>query len=174
MEVKFRKFFVGPQNLKGASEFGRMENEGNYNIDSDDSDERAALAPMADVSVPKVLTMEDFEELKRKTLDLVDPEWKRSRNEELLGKMLALDAPIITQQMVEFLAQQEVCALLLSYVTQRNNGLPRPALKDEPTEELKMAHKVMMLLTSDDPTDGLKMYLSKRATMIMTLHHGYL
>ena len=42
-----------------------MENEGNYNIDSDDSDERAALAPMADVSVPKVLTMEDFEELKK-------------------------------------------------------------------------------------------------------------
>ena len=42
-------------------------------------------------------------------------------------------------------------------------------LSDEPTEELKMAHKVMMLLTSDDPTDGLKMYLSKRATMIMTL-----
>ena len=98
-----------------------MENEGNYNIDSDDMT-NAALAPMADVSVPKVLTMEDFEELKRKTLDLVDPERKRSRNEELLGKMLALDAPIITQQMAEF-CTAKVCALLLSYVTQRNNGL---------------------------------------------------
>ena len=146
-----------------------MENEDNYNIDSDDSDEPVGgMSPQMNPTVAKVLTMEDFEELKRKTLELVDPEWKKSRNEELLGKMLALDAPTITSQMVEFLAQQEVCALLLSYVTQRNNNLPRPALKDEPTEELKMAHKVMMLLTSDDPSDGLKMLLSKRATLIMT------
>ena len=144
-------------------------NEDDYNIDSDDSEGPVETPSMTNLSVPKVLTMEDFEELKRKTLELVDPEWKKSRNEELLGKMLALDSPTITSQMVEFLAQQEVCALLLSHVTQRSNGLPRPALKDEPTEELKKAHKAMMLLTSDDPSDGLKTLLSKRATLIMTL-----
>ena len=71
--------------------------------------------------------------------------------------------------MVEFLAQEEVCELLLYYVTQCEGTLKRPTLQDEATPELKMAHKVTMLLTADDPSDGLKILLSRRATIIMKL-----
>lgn len=71
--------------------------------------------------------------------------------------------------MVEFLAQPEVCELLINYITQCDRELARPTLKDEPTEELKAAHKVTMLLTADDPSEGLKWLLSRRSAFIMSL-----
>ena len=74
-------------------------------LGSDDSDDEEnvenalrAANGAGGIDIPKVLTMEDFEELKKKTLSLVDPEWKRSRNVELLAKMLALESPSITPQ----------------------------------------------------------------------------
>ena len=57
------------------------------------------------MDIPKVLNMEDFEELKKKTLSLVDPEWKQSRNQELVAKMLALDSPSITPQVRHLISQ---------------------------------------------------------------------
>ena len=60
------------------------------------------------MDIPKVLNMEDFEELKKKTLSLVDPEWKQSRNQELVAKMLALDSPSITPQVRHLISQIEI------------------------------------------------------------------
>ena len=74
---------------------------------SDDSDEEdiddtlgisKTVGGTTTMEIPPVLSMADFEELKKKTLSLVDPEWKRSRNKELLSKMLALESPSITNQ----------------------------------------------------------------------------
>ena len=74
---------------------------------SDDSDEEdisvtlgisSTVGGAPTMEIPKVLSMSDFEELKKKTLSLVDPEWKETRNKELLSKMLSLESPTITSQ----------------------------------------------------------------------------
>ena len=88
------------------------------NDDSDEEDVSVTLGIAKSGSpggttmdIPKVLSMEDFNELKKKTLDLVDPEWKQSRNKELLAKMLALDSPSITPQVSSYVSYSNSCHL---------------------------------------------------------------
>ena len=71
--------------------------------------------------------------------------------------------------MVEFLMQDDVSAALLSFITQVNSNLTRPQPKDDNTEELKLAYKATMLLTSDEPSEGLIDFLGKRAKMLIKL-----
>ena len=72
-----------------------------YQIESEDSDdEQDEVDPEIEVALPisKIVTIEDLEELKSKTVDLLDPSWKTSRNEHLIRKMLQLEEPTITGQ----------------------------------------------------------------------------
>jgi hypothetical protein len=45
-------------------------------------------------------------------------------------------------QMVDFLVQEDVFTELIGYITQINNGLPRPSPSSEHTPEIKNAYKV--------------------------------
>jgi len=82
-----------------------------YQIDSEDSDEDDE-DPDIEVALPisKIVTIEDLEELKSKTVDLLDPSWKVSRNEHLIRKMLELEDPTITSQVS---ATAWVCSIYL-------------------------------------------------------------
>jgi hypothetical protein len=43
--------------------------------------------------------------------------FKQHKNRQLLEKMLALEQPVITPKMIDFLMQSGVCELLVSFVT---------------------------------------------------------
>ena len=54
-----------------------------------------------------------------------DTAWKRLRNRTLLGKMLELETPTITDKMIEFLMYDGVCECFVSFITQvRSCSLP--------------------------------------------------
>jgi len=118
---------------------------------------------------PKIVTIEDLEALKAETIDIVDPMWKISRNKRLIGKMLELDEPTISSPMVDFLVQEDACEALIGYITQLGEVGRRPSPVDPHSEDLKMAYKTMMLMTSDEPSEGLIDFLSKRAALVTRL-----
>ena len=142
-----------------------------YLIDSDDSDDGNArdADPRTPQNVPKIVTIEDLEALKSDTLNILDRSWKTSRNKRLIAKMLELDEPTITAQMVDFLVQADACEVLIGYITQNGEVGKRPSPVDPHSDELKLAYKTMMLITSDEPSDGLIDFLSKRASMVTRL-----
>ena len=71
--------------------------------------------------------------------------------------------------MVEFLSQEDACESLINYITQIDSSLARPSPSDEHTDEMKLAYKTMMLITSDEPSDGLIDFLGKKATLVALL-----
>jgi hypothetical protein len=54
----------------------------------------------------------------RRPEGLSDAAWKRLRNRTLLGKMLELETPTITDKMIEFLMHEGVCECFISFITQ--------------------------------------------------------
>ena len=84
--------------------------------------------------------------------------------------------------MVDFLLQEDTCEILINYITQINETgecsdeggepvvrLTRPGPVDAHTDQLKLAYKTMMLLTSEEPTEGLLDFLKQRATLVAKL-----
>lgn len=73
----------------------------NYNLDSSSGEEdNENLAQLNEQSseAASTFTMKDFELLKSKTVDLIDVDWKLTRNKELVAKMISLEEPTITPQ----------------------------------------------------------------------------
>lgn len=104
--------------------------------------------------------------LKEQTGELLESGWKEVRNKHLLTKMLDLEEPSITAKMVDFLLQEGVTEILLSFITQIGTANCRPGPSDSRTNEMKLAYRAVMLLTADEPTEALMTYLSKRAFLI--------
>ncbi len=65
--------------------------------------------------------------------------------------------------------QDDVIEALISFITQIDTKMNRPQPLEENTEEMKMAFKATMLLTSDEPSHGLIDFLGKRAKALVTL-----
>jgi hypothetical protein len=146
---------------------GDMDDD--YLIDSESEGEDIEQERHHTELVPKIVTIEDLEALKAETIDIIDPSWKISRNKPLIRKMLELDEPTISSPMVEFLVQEDACEALVGYITQIGEEGLRPSPVDPHSEELKMAYKTMMLITSDEPSEGLIDFLSKRAALVTRL-----
>ncbi len=88
-------------NLRASPLHDENEDENEeYLIDSEDSEEEGEDEQEIKVSLPisRLVTIEDLEELRSKTVDLLDPTWKKSRNKHLIRKMLELEEPVITSQ----------------------------------------------------------------------------
>ena len=107
--------------------------------DSDDDEEENGVGNNR--GGPTVF-IQDIEKLRERTVELLDPQWKDSRNKHLLSKMLDLEEPIITAKMVDFLLQDGVCETLISFVTQVGSSQPRPGPQDVKTDAMKLSYKV--------------------------------
>jgi hypothetical protein len=79
--------------------------------DSDSSTANHSISPMA----------------LRRPEGLSDAAWKRLRNRTLLGKMLELETPTITDKMIEFLMHEGVCECFISFITQVTATAATPA-----------------------------------------------
>lgn len=67
-----------------------------YRFDNDSDEENVTAT--AKENAPKIVTIEDLEVLKAQTVELLDPSWKNSRSKKLIGKMLELDEPTVTDK----------------------------------------------------------------------------
>lgn len=138
-----------------------------YNIDfgsDDDVDiEESGEKDFAKETYPH---FQDIEKLKEKTMELLDSSWKDSRNRQLLCKMLELEEPVITPKMVDFLLQDGVCELLLSFITQIGTGQPRPLPSEGGLETLRLSYKACYVLSSHEPSEAMLAFLSKKASLI--------
>lgn len=159
-----------------------------------DSDDEILSLPQKQ-SGPTVY-VQDIEKLRERTVELLDPKWKDTRNRHLLSKMLDLEEPVITakvrwgliierssptnlcalkltplppRQMVDFLLQDGVCETLIAFVTQVGSTGPRPGPQDAKTDALKLSFKTASLLAPDDPSEALLAFCGKRAGLISRL-----
>jgi hypothetical protein len=137
--------------------------QGAYNIDSDDDDEEELPTNVPKSASPHI---QELEKLKEKTGELLDPSWKEQRNRHLLIKMLELEEPTVTAKMIDFLLQEGVCEILLSFITQLGSDNPRPGPNDVKSDALRLSYRAVMLLTADEPTEALMAFLSKRAGLL--------
>lgn len=85
----------------------------------------------------------------------------------LLNKMLELEEPSISAKMVDFLLQPGVCESLTDFITQVGTN-PRPLPHESNSTELKLSYRATMLLSVDEPSDALLLFLSKKARVIAT------
>ena len=108
-----------------------------------------------------------FPQLKDQTKNLLDVKWKEERNLHLLNKMLDLEEPTISAKMVDFLLQPGVCESLTDFITQVGTK-PRPLPHESNSTELKFSYRATMLLSVDEPSDALLLFLSKKARTIAT------
>jgi hypothetical protein len=95
----------------------------------------------------------------------LDGKWKEDRNLHLLNKMLELEEPSISAKMVDFLLQPGVCESLTDFVTQVGESR-RPYPHESNSTELKFSYRATMLLSVDEPSDALLLFLSKKARTI--------
>lgn len=134
----------------------------NYEVnDSDESDGEGSVKPK--------FVITDIEKLREKTSELLDPQWKDTRNKHLLSKMLDLDEPMITAKMVDFLLQDGVCETLVGFITQVGSTTQRPGPQDTKTDAMKLSYKTASLLSPEDPSEALLAFISKRAGLMARL-----
>mmetsp|Transcript_28969 Transcript_28969/g.48687 ORF Transcript_28969/g.48687 Transcript_28969/m.48687 type:complete len:702 (+) Transcript_28969:108-2213(+) len=138
----------------------------NYNVDDSDSDDEVAVKAIATIPKNTTWDIHDIEKLKSQTSELLDSNWKDTRNKHLLNKMLDLEQPSITVKMVDFLLQDGVCETLLGFITMNGTGAVRPAPSDSTSPALKKSYRAVILLSPDSPTEALNSFLSKKATLI--------
>jgi hypothetical protein len=69
-----------------------------YVIDSSEEDSEDEKGSHHEFGGERLVTIEDLEELKLQTMEVLDPNWKSERNKHLIGKMLELEEPSITSQ----------------------------------------------------------------------------
>eukprot|EP00638_Chattonella_subsalsa_P004700 CAMPEP_0117754210 /NCGR_PEP_ID=MMETSP0947-20121206/12695_1 /TAXON_ID=44440 /ORGANISM="Chattonella subsalsa, Strain CCMP2191" /LENGTH=763 /DNA_ID=CAMNT_0005573259 /DNA_START=72 /DNA_END=2363 /DNA_ORIENTATION=+ len=121
---------------------------------------------------------------KQLELDPENAEWKAARNRLLLEGILELENPIVTDKMIDFLLQDGVCEILISYIIQlapegesaeagrvERLGRDSPSVAVSESQnsaplEVKRSFRAMMLLSRDDPTDALLTFLGKKAPTI--------
>ena len=109
--------------------------------------------------------------------------WKRQRASQMLFKMLSLQKPVITDQMVATLQQRVWACELAAFVTlvpssavcppadTLEGAMPhrmdafaaRPAKGDEVTGEVQRAYRATLLFTSCDESGAMREVLSRRA-----------
>ena len=106
-------------------------------------------------------------QLKSQTKNLLDVKWKEDRNLHLLNKMLELEEPSISAKMVDFLLQPGVCEGLAAFITQLGPSR-RPHPHQTSSAPLKFSYRSTMLLSVDEPSDALLLFLSKKARVIAT------
>lgn len=87
---------------------------------------------------------------------LRDSEWIEKRNEKLIGQMLDLEKPIITEQMLDFLGQDSVMENMLQYLCREEKGwkaedgqVKRLGIEDKGSKDMERSYKVAMLLSGD-------------------------
>lgn len=131
-----------------------------YRINDSDSDEDDD-----ELDSYEYTQAQDLLELKEQTKNLLDGKWKEDRNLHLLHKMLELEEPSISAKMVDFLLQPGVCESLTDFITQVGESR-RPHPHESNSTELKFSYRATMLLSVDEPSDALLLFLSKKARII--------
>mmetsp|Transcript_10398 Transcript_10398/g.15810 ORF Transcript_10398/g.15810 Transcript_10398/m.15810 type:complete len:763 (-) Transcript_10398:228-2516(-) len=133
-----------------------------YRIADSDSDEGEDDDCGVDAGTSHV---QEIANLKDLTKNLLNTEWKMSRNKQLLTKMLELEEPSISPKMVDFLLQDGVCDMLLEFITQIGDRR-RPYPHESDSQELRHSYRATMLLSVDEPSDALMSFLNRRASVI--------
>lgn len=90
------------------------------------------------------------------------------RNVMLLTKLLDLEAPVITDRMVDFLLQEGVCEILMGFVTQvsEENFTGRPVHGCEVTDELKRSYRTIRLFGEEEPSAAWTKFMDAKAEAI--------
>ena len=141
---------------------------------SDESDDGNTGNTMASNGTNSLGSIVDIETLKERSNELLDTSWKANKNKGLLTKMLELEEPSITPKMVDFLLQDGVCELLMEFVTLCNGTESRPTHDDMERESLKLSYRATMLLSADEPSDTLLLFVGKKVgLMARLLFHSF-
>lgn len=175
-----------------------MDQKYSFGSDSDDDDDNENDNEVASSPTPaskaSLIHVGELEKLKEETDALMKSDWKVSRNRQLVNKMLELEDPSVTVKMVDFLVQEDVCEILLEFITQISNdsgSSSSSAVVDTATDEkrgdqaiasvgltsisdrtnnnsleMKLAYRAVMMLSSDEPSDATMTLLNKRAFLI--------
>ena len=148
-----------------------MQQSYNMDSDSDESDDESTGNTMSSNGTNSLGSIVDIETLKEKSNELLDTSWKANKNKGLLTKMLELEEPSITPKMVDFLLQDGVCELLMDFVTLRGEE-SRPTHEDMGRDSLKLSYRATMLLSADEPSDTLLVFVGKRVSLMARLLFG--
>ncbi len=140
--------------------------------DSDESDDENTENTTLSNGTHSLGSIADIETLKERSNELLDTSWKANKNKGLLTKMLELEEPSITPKMVDFLLQDGVCELLVDFVVLCGGTESRPTHDDMGRNSLKLSYRATMLLSADEPSDTLLVFVGKKVGLMARLLFG--